>query len=349
MRNFAQETVTLLDAEDVRPLPKKGQFTPWTYALISMFLASAAMSLIGALIFQSPLHSLSLVPDLLAAVMLLVDRPQSTPATALTFSAVVFFDELAVLVMVPPVFTSVLGITWLAKIGLQLAAIITILNMPLRDRRLLNDGISKPFTTPTSELRSPEDNVTLWQWMSVSWMAPLISVGIKRQIHDEDVWLLPYVFQHERLHILFRELKGSVVGRLLQANAVDLTIITFLGLLETTLEVGEVLFLKQLLASLGGDYPSARLALLWAGVILFGRLVRGQSGVFSLWFQRRAYERSRGEMITMIYEKTPGGRHSPSRIPAARRQSKLLPRVCLALRRLLTALPKPRRSRSRRM
>ena len=34
------------------------------------------------------------------------------------------------------------------------------------------------------------------------------------------------------------------------------------------------------------------------------RLIYTQLGVFTLWHQRRAYERSRGEMITMLYEKT---------------------------------------------
>ena len=40
---------------------------------------------------------------------------------------------------------------------------------------------------------------------------------------------------------------------------------------------------------------------------LFGvalRLTSAQCGVFTLWYSRRAYERSRGEMITMLYEKT---------------------------------------------
>jgi len=45
-------------------------------------------------------------------------------------------------------------------------------------------------------------------------------------------------------------------------------------------------------------------ALKWGALILVADLVNAQSGVFSLWFQRRAYERSRGEMITMLYEKT---------------------------------------------
>lgn len=38
------------------------------------------------------------------------------------------------------------------------------------------------------------------------------------------------------------------------------------------------------------------------GLVL--HLVSAQLSVFNLWYQRRAYERSRGEMITMLYEKT---------------------------------------------
>lgn len=47
-----------------------------------------------------------------------------------------------------------------------------------------------------------------------------------------------------------------------------------------------------------------RAALNYAVLTLVIRLLAAQSGVFTLWFGRRAYERSRGEMITMLYEKT---------------------------------------------
>ena len=47
-----------------------------------------------------------------------------------------------------------------------------------------------------------------------------------------------------------------------------------------------------------------RAALNYAVLTLVIRLLAAQSGVFTRWFGRRAYERSRGEMITMLYEKT---------------------------------------------
>lgn len=113
-----------------------------------------------------------------------------------------------------------------------LFAIATILNMPIRDPDLPNDQISPAFKAPDPRLRSPEDNLTLWQFMSVSWMGPLISLGTTRQLNDQDVWQLSYEFQHRRLHDTFRELPGSVLRRVLVANRIDLVIVSFLGLVE---------------------------------------------------------------------------------------------------------------------
>lgn len=42
----------------------------------------------------------------------------------------------------------------------------------------------------------------------------------------------------------------------------------------------------------------------YAFISLFVRLLSSQCNIFNLWYQRRAYERSRGQLITMLYEKT---------------------------------------------
>lgn len=47
-----------------------------------------------------------------------------------------------------------------------------------------------------------------------------------------------------------------------------------------------------------------RATLVYAVLSLIVRLIGAQSAVFSLWYGRRCYERSRGEMVTMLYEKT---------------------------------------------
>lgn len=104
--------------------------------------------------------------------------------------------------------------------------------MPLRDLLLPNEKVSPAFGPPTFDLRSPEDNLTLWQFMSTSWMGPLIALGNSRQLHDEDVWALGYEFQHRGLLDRFRELQGSVLRRLMVANGLDLIIITVLSIIE---------------------------------------------------------------------------------------------------------------------
>lgn len=96
----------------------------------------------------------------------------------------------------------------------------------MRDPFMPHDQIGKAGGEPTRDLRSPEDNLTLWQWISVSWISRLLDRAGKRQLNDEDVWSLSFEFQHRQLHDNFRQLRGSVLRRLLIANAVDMVIVT---------------------------------------------------------------------------------------------------------------------------
>ncbi|KAL9596693.1 MAG: hypothetical protein Q9179_004531 [Wetmoreana sp. 5 TL-2023] len=219
--------------------------------------------------------------------------------------------------------TSVTHIIRACEIVISLISTVLILCMPLRDPNLPDDDISRPFEKPNHLLRSPEDKLTLWQFMSVSWMSPLISVGYTRQLNDDDVWNLSFEFQHGMLHQKFRELAGSVVRRLLSANGLDLVILSCLGIVEALSSMcdthsqdgrqisdtcipdfaGPVL-LQQLLRAMEDAFAPRSRAVTFAVLSLLVRLIACQSSVFSLWYSRRCYERSRGEMITMLYEKT---------------------------------------------
>ncbi|KAK0831614.1 hypothetical protein LTR73_002997 [Friedmanniomyces endolithicus] len=194
----------------------------------------------------------------------------------------------------------------IATIVLACSSIATMLGMPLRDPGLPSKEISQPGSEPTFALRSPEDDLNLWQFMTVAWMMPLIRTGKKRQIEDEDVWQLAHEFQHRQLHENFRQLKGTVIQRLVRANCVDLIILTLLGLLELVANYSVPVLLQQLLSSMEDVEAPKQAAVTYAAISLGVRLVACQSGVFSLWYGRRCYERSRGEMITMLYEKTLG-------------------------------------------
>lgn len=126
------------------------------------------------------------------------------------------------------------------------AACFTILLMPFREPHSVSSDVSIVGQKPDSTTRSPEDNLRLWQFLSVSWMAPLISIGKCRKLNEDDVWRLPFEFQHKRLDEKFRRLKGSVICRLLHANGIDICIITLIGVVQMICSMSICLFPSNL-------------------------------------------------------------------------------------------------------
>lgn len=171
------------------------------------------------------------VMQTIACLIAVIDRSKTAPIGLLAIIVAVLAAEITMLVDVRS--RSVIqDITAILQLLTAISAITIIVRMPLRDPKLPNDEISGPFEPPTHQLRTPEDNITLWQFLTISWMSPLISLASARQLNDEDVWSLGLEFQHEKLHANFRELKGSVVKRLFVANGLDCVVTTFLGILE---------------------------------------------------------------------------------------------------------------------
>ncbi len=167
----------------------------------------------------------------MASVLVAVNRPKTAPLSLLVLYCSLLISQTILLAEVRhPVQSQ--EVPAILKLFAPLAAIIIILNMPLRNPELSNKEISSAFELPSLELRSPEDNLTPLQYMTVSWMTPLIKLGAARQLNEQDIWNLGYEFQHSRLHDAFRSLHGSVLWRLLKANGFDLALTTFLGILE---------------------------------------------------------------------------------------------------------------------
>ena len=167
----------------------------------------------------------------MAALLCVIDRPRTAPLSLLAISTSILVGQLA-LSIVPRSSGMLDHIPQYLAIITAAVIILIILSMPLRDPQWSSSRISTAYGVPTSDLRSPEDNLTPWQFMNVSWMSPLILLGYKRQLDDVDVWSLSFEFQHRQLHHKFRELKGSVVKRLLSANGLDLVFISVLSIVE---------------------------------------------------------------------------------------------------------------------
>ncbi|KAI1827991.1 ABC transporter [Xylaria intraflava] len=280
------------------------RWSPWTTSLLLLAILGLLFSTLTALL--PPLDYLGLygiAPWIAGLFLTLLDRPRRTPKTLL---ALYLTSLVCSLIALAATFEATNNVDTLhfAVPSVALVALFVILAMPMRNPALDKAGIAARGDSPTSDLRSPEDNLSLWQFMTVSWMSPLISRGYRNQLNDGDVWLLPYQFQHKLLHMLFRELEGPVWLRLTLANGLDLFIISTLGILEAAANLSAPLLLQSLLLSIEKGPEHRTESILYALGMLVLRLISTQSGVFSLWFGRRAYERSRGEMITMVYAKT---------------------------------------------
>lgn len=236
-----------------------------------------------------------------SALTIALRRPRVAPSGML-----VFFISLSVVEgLILAASSDDTGMESIARqlsISAALLSTVVILSMPLRDPSLPETGISRVGQKPSDEFRSPEDKIQLWQFLTVSWLSPLISIGRKRTINESDVWLLAFEFQHKRLHEQFRRLKGSLLRRLLDANGIDVCIVALLAILQMTCDFATPVLLQQLLKAM--EDPLMRdIAMAYAAMMLFVRLVYSQSQVLNLWYGRRCYERSRGEMIMMVYEK----------------------------------------------
>jgi ABC-type multidrug transport system fused ATPase/permease subunit len=303
MRPFVQEIAEpVVEVELVR----RRRWTAYTQALSLLTLTGLILQLVASTVDRSDVAVfVPILTWLVVLFQLIILRPRTVPHAVLWLLIAQCISQ-ATLVS-HSFWHGALSRSFSAASTLAgFAGIVALLFMPLRDPFWPTKSISKPFTEPNSTLRSPEDIMNLWQFMTVSWVAPLLTLARQRQLEETDVWSLPYGFAHRRLHDQFRELKGSVIARLVAANAIDLSLIIFLGLLELVCTYSAPVLLQLILSTMQDPTVPKAVPITYSFIVLVVRLISSQAGVFNLWFGRRCYERSRGEMITMLHEKTLG-------------------------------------------
>ncbi|KAF1982683.1 ABC bile acid transporter-like protein [Aulographum hederae CBS 113979] len=270
-----------------------------------LFVSAVGLGLQLLTVLYPNLHIYQVFPTAswaIACAILIFLRPESfSPSLFLLYVSLLVSQLIAIGNREFPL--PVQEIPSIINIMVALAAVTILLCMPLRNPRLSAEGIGPAFGPPTDQLRSPEDNLTLFQFMSVSWVSPLISLGKKRQLNDDDVWFLGLEFQHRHLHDRFKQLQGSVLRRLFVANGLDLIIISLLGILQSLAILSSPVLLQKILQSMEDPNAPRRAAVTYTLLSLVVRLISCQASILSLWYGRRTYERSRGELITMLFDK----------------------------------------------
>ncbi|KAG6000005.1 hypothetical protein E4U21_006048 [Claviceps maximensis] len=291
-------------AKEENPNPnKRKSWTHWTSSLILISLAGLVLSIVPTCLNPTELQAiLQVVPWLSATLISALDRPTSTPQILLsqylfTFSAGI--GAYSVQFLSHQSYT--LDPFQIARVALALAGIIVIGNMPLRDPAWDRDDIGSSKLAPSHHVRSPEDNLTLFGFWAVTWVYPLARLCRQREITVEDVWQLPLDFQHTRLYLAFRELRGKLLPCLIEANGLDLFVATVLAVAETVAEVSNIRLTARLYKAL--DSNNLVEANFWCVVMLCLDLFRQISKTTSNWYSRKAYERSRGETFIALFGK----------------------------------------------
>ncbi|KAH8712317.1 ATP-dependent bile acid permease [Beauveria bassiana] len=290
------------DADD-DDLFKPKRWTHWTLILFLIALFGFLLSLIPIILDSAQtLHLFETVPWFAVVVVTIADRPTRTPRLLLAQYAVMLLTSVAIysmhfldhdLLYVEP--------TQIIRDALALVALACILAMPLRDPAWDVDNIGSSALPPSSLLRSPEDSLSLLRFWTMSWVTPLARLCRKREITVDDVWQLPYDFQHTRLYMAFREVRGRLLPCLVRANGLDLCLSTSLAVAEKVLEVTNIRLTSKLYRAL--DRAEPREAIYWCVVMLGLDAVRQVAKTTANWYSRKAYERSRGETFIGLFGK----------------------------------------------
>ncbi|TFK72661.1 hypothetical protein BDN72DRAFT_876371 [Pluteus cervinus] len=163
----------------------------------------------------------------------------------------------------------------LANLGVVMVLLWIILGMPLEvpssrvDEKRIGEDIS------------PEDYTTLSEWITFSWVYPLIKKFT--------------TFRHPTL-----------VKRLIAANSLDIILDFFMTAMSVLMNYSGPFFLKKILDLIDIKNPTTEQkmsAYIYAFLAFICALLKGEADLLHLWFSRRASTRVRSELMAAIYDK----------------------------------------------
>ncbi|KAL7920180.1 hypothetical protein ACQKWADRAFT_299170, partial [Trichoderma austrokoningii] len=283
---------------------KRKFWSLWTFPLLLISLAGLVLSFVPVIIINPTCRGYlwEMAPWGFALSMTILERPTKTPRLLL-IQYVSILGASTSIYAIRFLNRTLFGIDpfRLARMALCLASILVIGFMPIREPAWGSQDISQHGFQPSHNLRSPEDDLCLFSFWTMSWVNPLAKVCRKREITEDDVWQLPLEFQHTRLYMAFRELKGKLLLCLIEANGLDLSIATALAVAERVAEVSNIRLTSKLYGALDSRDPGD--ASFWCGVMLLLDVFRQLCKTTSGWYSRKSYERSRGEAFIALFGK----------------------------------------------
>lgn len=214
--------------------------------------------------------------------------------------------------------------------ALSLATSLVILTVcvsyPMTDV-LPSPTVAPLGSRPSHLYSSPEDAVSLWNWMTFNYINPILDRAGEGTLNEEDVWDLPPGFKHSNLFrkylkVMEKNPKMPLVWFLLQSNSQDLVIdfslklyTSVAGIVDPIASFDVIIHvqfagfvppyaLSRILSSLEDrERDSHADAYLFAFVAFVAHMTFAQLDLLQSWHSRRAYERTRGQLFCALHWK----------------------------------------------
>ena len=170
---------------------------------------------------------------------------------------------------------------------------------------IISDKVASPYDAPSDTIDSPEDGTSLLSWMLVTWMNPLLWLARRQTLNEPDTWKLSPFFKHHIIFPVFKGMPGSTLLRkITYFTAYDLVITSLCSLCIAFLSFSFPYFLKKILEALSSSSPELRAKAYHLALLGFlCSLLQMSLELVRQWHSRRSYERVRGALITMVFEK----------------------------------------------
>ncbi|KAJ7492339.1 P-loop containing nucleoside triphosphate hydrolase protein [Mycena latifolia] len=244
------------------------------------------------------------------SLRLILNPPITPPFLSIVFASIQF--------VVPLVKVTLDGIggSWRNALPLNVARIIAAATfvwiagtLPLQTMQAAKN-IAGPKDTPSAVLSCPEDNVTMWEWATFSFVEPIFHVANKGTLNESDIWSLSPYFKHTNLFNKCLEYRArhpshSLIRFLLVSNSLDLILDIVLELWGAVVGFVPPYALQEILAALADPTPESRsTAYYWTLVTFLAHLSFAQVDLIQGWHTRRCYERTRGQLFCTLHYKS---------------------------------------------
>ncbi|KAL1696726.1 hypothetical protein GGG16DRAFT_43160 [Schizophyllum commune] len=240
-------------------------------------------------------------------------RPVVRPPTTVPWDLFVLFCAHlfgAVLILGGVIFDHAINsIPWpspltLVAQSLHLAAVLLVLGVVLQTQlNVPSNRIDK------EEIRDiPEDYVTLFEWLTFSWVYAFIRKGRYNTLDLADVWNLSPIMRSRPVFIKFSSLEvPSLLQRVFWANSFDIIMDGVGHFFGVALGYARVYLLKAILDAVdhadASDEEQRSRAYLYALLSFLAVILRCCIDMQHLWLSRRASTRIKSELMAAIYDK----------------------------------------------